>query len=93
MPCRLRKAQTQEQLRDALATAQQAQAQVQSAQAQLQATQAQEADAEESIKSIPSQVAAAVDAAKPKTDKLYYKGWQSRSAASSTLPTNIGRAP
>ncbi|MHB8283070.1 MAG: hypothetical protein ACYDD1_00150 [Caulobacteraceae bacterium] len=67
-------AQTQAQLRDALETAHEAQTQILTAQAQIQAAQAQEADATAAVQSIPSQVAAAVDMAKPKTDKIYYKG-------------------
>jgi hypothetical protein len=61
---------------DAQAAAQaQTQSQVQAAQEQIQTAQAQDADATAAIiQSIPVQVAAAVDAAKPKTDKIYYKG-------------------
>ena len=61
---------------DAQAAAQaETQGQVAAAQEQIQTAQAQDADASAAIlQSIPVQVAAAVDAAKPKTDKLYYKG-------------------
>jgi hypothetical protein len=61
---------------DAQAAAQaQTQGQIQAAQEQIQTAQAQDADANAAIiQSIPVQVAAAVDAAKPKTDKIYYKG-------------------
>ena len=56
--------QTQAQAAQAQATAQAAASQAQSAQAA--------ADSE--IKTIPVEVATAVDKAKPKTDKIYYKG-------------------
>lgn len=56
--------QTQAQAQQAQATAQSAASQAQTAQAAV----------DDSIKRIPVQVASAVDKAKPKTDKLYYKG-------------------
>jgi hypothetical protein len=57
------------------AAAQQAQAQAASVAEELQTAQAQNADATAAVlAAIPTQVATAVDAAKPKTDALYYKG-------------------
>jgi len=57
------------------AAAQQAQAQAASVAQELQTAQAQNADATAAVlASIPTQVATAVDAAKPKTDAIYYKG-------------------
>lgn len=55
----------------AAAAAQSAQAQAAAAAAQAQSAQAA---ADESIKTIPAQVDTAVQAVKPKTDKIYYKG-------------------
>lgn len=52
-----------------------ASAATQSVEAQLQATQAQQAAASaEAIQTIPTEIAQAVDKAKPKTDGLYFKG-------------------
>ncbi len=57
------------------AQVQQAQATAQAAQQEIQTAQDQDADATAAvIQSIPTQVASAVDAAKPKTDAFYYKG-------------------
>jgi hypothetical protein len=57
------------------AAAQQAQAQAASVAEELQTAQAQNADATAAVlASIPTQVATAVDAVKPKTDAIYYKG-------------------
>ena len=54
---------------------QQANAAAQAAQQQVQPAQAEDADAKAAIiQSIPTQVASAVDAVKPKTDGFYYKG-------------------
>jgi hypothetical protein len=54
---------------------QQAQAQSSAVAQELQTAQAQNADATAAVlASIPTQVATAVDAAKPKTDAFYYKG-------------------
>ena len=57
------------------AAAQQAQTQAASVAQELETAQAQNADATAAVlASIPTQVATAVDAAKPKTDAIYYKG-------------------
>jgi hypothetical protein len=57
------------------AAAQAAQTQAASVAQELQTAQAQNADATAAVlASIPTQVATAVDAAKPKTDAIYYKG-------------------
>ncbi len=57
------------------AAAQAAQAQAASVAEELQTAQAQNADATAAVlASIPTQVATAVDAVKPKTDAIYYKG-------------------
>ena len=57
------------------AQVQQAKATAEAAQQQVQTAQAQEAEANAAIiQTIPTQVASAVDAAKPKTDAFYYKG-------------------
>ena len=57
------------------AAAQAAQAQAASVAQELQTAQAQNADATAAVlASIPTQVATAVDAVKPKTDAIYYKG-------------------
>jgi hypothetical protein len=57
------------------ATAQAAQTQAASVAQELQTAQAQNADATAAVlASIPTQVATAVDAVKPKTDAIYYKG-------------------
>jgi hypothetical protein len=57
------------------AAAQSAQAQAASVAQELQTAQAQNADATAAVlASIPTQVATALDAVKPKTDAIYYKG-------------------
>jgi hypothetical protein len=67
--------QMQAQMASQAAAVQQAQAQSASVANELQTAQAQNADATAAVlAAIPTQVAGAVEAAKPKTDAFYYKG-------------------
>jgi hypothetical protein len=62
---------------DALANAlQQANSRTDAVQARTEVVAAAAASAQAEIKAVPKQVASAVEAAKPKTDKIYYKGLQ-----------------